>query len=117
MKALQHHPRICTREKKEEIKDRSVKISPTVGPVPRLGYCRVLLVTLSPVGRGGGHRPDQSVEGPSPEEVLGKNPQNTKYIWFMFTQVQVGMPRYLPYGRSFTLGDVVLWIMGHFGSP
>lgn len=42
MKAQPPHPRTCTGEKKGETEDKTVKISPSIGPVMRLGCSTVL---------------------------------------------------------------------------
>lgn len=49
--------------------------------------------------------------------VVGRNPKNTTSAGFILTPVQVGTPRYLPWGREFQLDDVMLWIStGVFGT-
>lgn len=117
MKSLQHKcattsPKDLQEGKERKRRDKSVKISP-VGPVRRLG-CHAALIeavladlihqVLGHIQKSGGGKP-------------WENPQNTISVGFLFTQVQVGKPTYLPWGRSFTLGEVLLWIMGHFWGP
>lgn len=54
--------------------------------------------------------------------MVGRNPQNTPFIGFIFTQVRVGSPRCLLWGGEFPLSDgipgqldnVMLWIMEDF---
>lgn len=61
---------------------------------------------LIPSGGGGGGG------GGNPKETTEKNPHSTPSIGFIFTQAQVGMPRYLPWGRDFKPDDLMLWIRG-----
>lgn len=94
MKMQPHHPGTCTRQKKgRQPKGKIVKISPTIGPVVRLGCCAVLVKVVADW--------TCQVVGEVSKKWWGKNPwenpQNTKSIGFIFTLFQVRMPRFLPW--------------------
>lgn len=60
-----------------------------------------LLCSLGPSGC----RLDLSGGGGCLKEVVGKNPQNIKSILFLFTQFQVGSPRFLPWREELHTGS------------
>lgn len=63
----------------------------------------------------GGHRLDLSGGGGSFQEVIRENPwenpQNIHSIWFLFTQFQVGIPRFLPWKGEIHTGSCN--VLGH----
>lgn len=65
----------------------------------------LVVLFLMFVGQSGGCRliPGGGGSGGNPEEALEKNAQTTPPVGFVFSQAQVGTPRYLPWGRGFRL--------------
>lgn len=59
------------------------------------------------LGQSDGCRLDLSGDGGKPR---------IQHLFGLYSlRVQVGMPRYLPWGREFQLDDIILWNRGHFG--
>lgn len=111
MKALQYEsettsPKDMHKGKERNEKNESVTISPPKGPAKRLVQSWLgWWSQTSSIGWWGKF-----------QRSGGRNPWNTKSVVFLLTQVYI-CPGSFPVVGGFTLSDIILGIMGHFGSP